>query len=195
MRISIQYKDAGLDAKFGNEFQFQMASIISSLLPPLRTHHIDAGHLSPLHSVVGPASIYALSSLNFPSVAIDRKLPPNQTSEDDDTWVIAMGTMNKALRVAVEDDTLGGDEILYGRAGLLWSILNLHQWLDGGIEVPSNRKNDIAKIADDVSIKELVDKIIEAGKAGAKVYAREVGEDNYKFPLMWKWHGSYYLGA
>lgn len=85
-------------------------------------------------------------------------------------------------------DNLGGDEILYGRAGLLWSILNIraHKFDD-----------ETQKALDPLyeAVPKLVDVIIEGGRQGTKDCAKQYGEKD-TLPLMYMWMEGYYcLGA
>ena len=105
--------------------------------------------------------------------------------EDEGKWEKAMITLEFAVRIACESDENGVDEVLYGRAGLLWALLNLkkldpkvrermQQWVDGG---------DIVRV--------LVQKIIDAGRRGRIKAKKEHNCD----ALMWEWHDKMYLGA
>ena len=86
------------------------------------------------------------------------------------------------------DHIMGGDEVLYGRAGLLWAALNIRQ------HIRHDETRDILKPFLE-SIPKLIDAIIEAGKQGALDFAKEYGEGE-AFPLMWLWMEHYYgLGA
>jgi len=106
-------------------------------------------------------------------------------NEDDSRCEKAIVTLGFAVRIARASDRDGGDEVLYGRAGLLWALLNLEKlhpkagerirgWADG---------DDVIGI--------LVRRIIDAGRRGRVTAKKEYNVDT----LMWEWHDSMYLGA
>ncbi|KAI5122000.1 hypothetical protein M0805_001832 [Coniferiporia weirii] len=193
LRVAVQYEAAGLKDCLEPELQSRLPSFITDLLPSLKTHRTSHAHVSPMDTAVGPALVYILVSLSYPSlVSSGEHSSENRTAGDH--WTAATKTLQIAVQVAVEDDSLGGDEVLYGRAGLLWAMLNLRSWLevDG---LASERKDDLTRIVgSQVSvIEELVDEIMEAGDSGAQLYERSGADTG--LPLMWQWHGKYYLGA
>lgn len=123
--------------------------------------------------------------------------------------------MRQAVRVALSEEELGGDELLYGRAGLLWALLNLRKRVLLADESRCSMVISDAKRADLISILSittresdeaqtageessraiggLADGMIRAGLAGARVYQESTGDTG--LPLMWPWHGRFYLGA
>lgn len=83
---------------------------------------------------------------------------------------------------------MGGDEVLLGRAGLLWALLNIRRH-----EFSQNVRAVIEEIF--TLVPELMNAIIHAGKQGAREYVTKHGEAT-AFPLMWPWLDDYYsLGA
>lgn len=82
---------------------------------------------------------------------------------------------------------IGGDEVLYGRAGLLWAILNLREHVFD--EKTREALQPVFK-----AVPELVDAIINAGKKTAHEFAKAVGTEQ-ALPLMWMWMEQHYLGA
>lgn len=83
---------------------------------------------------------------------------------------------------------MGGDELMYGRAGLLWAIMNIrvHRFSE-----------DTTKALTPIfeAVPSLVDEIIDAGRQGSRDYMKKYGARS-SLPLMWVWmEGSYYLGA
>lgn len=82
----------------------------------------------------------------------------------------------------------GGDEILYGRAGLLWSILNIRAH-----EFDGETQKALESLYQ--AVPKLVDVIVEGGKRGAIDCAKKYG-DKDTMPLMYMWMEDYYcLGA
>lgn len=92
--------------------------------------------------------------------------------------------------VTHDGNNLGGDEILYGRSGLLWSILIIRSH--------SHRFDEETRKAMDplfAAIPKLVDSIVEGGKQGANDYSQMHGSQDM-MPLMYMWmEGFYCLGA
>jgi hypothetical protein len=102
--------------------------------------------------------------------------------------------LQSAIQVAMDQpDTfefhggsMGGDEVLYGRAGLLWALIQIHN-------LPHVHKMMPNLLTDHIPI--MVDSIILSGKHGAKKYLEQNGPNN-AMPLMWPWIDNYYsLGA
>lgn len=107
-----------------------------------------------------------------------------------------IAALHEAFEIAIDQDpvitrnghSMGGDEVLYGRAGLLWALGNIvrhnadvgtRQALRPVLGIWSN----------------LWDVIMAAGKRGSEEYARVHGKTE-ALPLMWPWLDSYYgLGA
>lgn len=104
--------------------------------------------------------------------------------------------LSDAVRIALSNGhmvshggrDMGGDELMYGRSGLLWAIMNIrtHRFSDETAQA-------LAPVFE--SVPRLVDVIIDAGRKGSKEYIKKYGEKG-SLPLMWVWaEGSYYLGA
>lgn len=86
------------------------------------------------------------------------------------------------------DHRMGGDEILYGRAGLLWLLLNVrtHQYHE------ENRELLLPVIA---KIPQLIRVIVDAGRHGSKDFIQNHGRE-HAHPLMYAWmEGHYGFGA
>ncbi|RDW67412.1 lanthionine synthetase C family protein [Aspergillus mulundensis] len=84
---------------------------------------------------------------------------------------------------------LGADEVLFGRAGLLWALLNIRTTT---AESPPSQKERLQPILDEIP--ELIRFIIDAGREGAADYAKKHGR-KAALPLMWPWKpGDYGVG-
>ncbi|KAJ7621113.1 hypothetical protein FB45DRAFT_134767 [Roridomyces roridus] len=90
-----------------------------------------------------------------------------------------------------QGDQDGGCEVLYGRAGLLYSLLRLRA------TATSDLPNAIAALCSDETIGLVVESIIHRGEKGAALYAQDLaGRIPAPSPsLMWTWHRKRYLGA
>ncbi|KAM1504277.1 hypothetical protein ACFX14_000401 [Malus domestica] len=81
----------------------------------------------------------------------------------------------KALSVGPEEGGFGMSyDLLYGRAGFLWAALFINKYL-GQDKLPSDLLNPV------------VDAVLAGGRAGAS--------HDLSCPLMYRWHGTRYLGA
>ncbi|PWY76249.1 lanthionine synthetase C family protein [Aspergillus heteromorphus CBS 117.55] len=86
------------------------------------------------------------------------------------------------------DRMMGTDEVLNGRAGLLWAVLSVRAH-----EYDEQARELLAPIFDYVP--KLIDAIITGGLEGRKDYTKKHGEKN-ALPLMWHWDDDrYYIGA
>ncbi|KAL4973021.1 hypothetical protein BDW66DRAFT_154172 [Aspergillus desertorum] len=84
---------------------------------------------------------------------------------------------------------LGADEVLFGRAGLLWALLNIRA---ATAELPHAQKELLQPIL--YHVPKIIRLIIEAGRQGAVEYAKNHGE-KHALPLMWPWKpGNYGVG-
>lgn len=89
-----------------------------------------------------------------------------------------------------EGNNLGGDEILFGRAGVLWSILIIRTQTHQFDEETQEALKPVYEF-----IPKLVDVIVEGGRQGAKDYSDKYGDEGM-MPLMYMWMEGYYcLGA
>jgi hypothetical protein len=134
---------------------------------------LQPGRCSPLGSTsLGAAVMRMLSHTNTDSDILDIREAVNEALHQDRV-------------VSYRGHTMGGDEVLYGRAGLLWAVLNLRNHiLDKDIENQAFG-----------AVPKLVDAIMDAGKLGAEDYAEQHGESR-ALPLMWPWFDGYYgVGA
>jgi len=89
---------------------------------------------------------------------------------------------------------MGVDEVLYGRTGLLWALLQMDE-ADGEGKVRWNEENlstkkSILNILH-VSIPKLCRTIIQAGLDGAADFVKQHGSED-SMPLMWSWIDSFY---
>lgn len=86
------------------------------------------------------------------------------------------------------DGVVGGEDMLYGRAGLLWVLLNIrtHQF-------DEETQNVLSPALE--TIPDMVRVIIEAGRHGSKEYTQKHGKKD-AHPLMYTWkEGHYFFGA
>lgn len=156
-----------------SEFHELACSRLSYSVPediPLRP-----GRLSPLGSAsLGASVLRVFAGLARPT---RQKVPSHDI-------IMLQRTTEFAIK---QGTTVGGDEALYGRAGVLLALLQIRQQCkDDG--------NTAAFTAAFTMIPRLATVIIETGKVGASDYNDLYGGQD-ALSLMWPWHGKYYLGA
>jgi len=152
-------------------------ALIKKHSPRRHRHSPPAGRLGPICTVSGAALVGACSQLL-------------RGDEAEERWDKSMVTLENAVTNAIQSDADGGDEVLYGRAGLLWGLLNFQalrkkQRENGSATEYVDREDLVAG---------LVGKIIDAGRRGRKKY-QEATDQRVDKVLMWEWHGKMYLGA
>ncbi|CDO69095.1 hypothetical protein BN946_scf184992.g44 [Trametes cinnabarina] len=172
-------------------------------------------HVSYLETSIGPATLILVRQLrlrqnpdsNAHKHARRGKLDSEVLEELElqETWRGALGIISGAIELAtMEELDEDGCEVLYGRAGLLYALLLLRSELLLTVNYlthagkPKDRVvREVESLCSDENVQALVDDIIQRGELGAKRYAEELeASDREKAPpLMWKWHGSRYLGA
>jgi len=142
-----------------------------------------AGSFSPIAALI----LRILSAVAKTNWQTDAK--PGLSQEDitclDDATKLAL--KNGPL-VSHDDRNMGGDEMLYGRAGLLWVLLNVsaHRFED-------ETQKALSPVLE--RIPELLRVIIDAGRQNSKDYIQKNGEQD-AHPLMYAWmEGHYCFGA
>lgn len=200
LRLATQLKDTGLETypDFEQGLLNKIPSIIRTLLPPLKSHRMRDSQVSPLTSPTGNALVYVLATLTFPSASFNKN-PLRTGLGEDDEWKNAIKTLRHAVKGSIEaEDSYGGkDELLYGRAGLLWAMLNLRLWVNENATerafLAEGRKHDLRSIAGADLVEEMFTEIVESGDGGAQIAQSE--RNMFGLPMIWKWHGTLYLGA
>lgn len=90
--------------------------------------------------------------------------------------------------VAHDGRKMGGDEVLFGRSGLLWFLLNVRAH-----RFDQETQELLSPVLE--AIPELVRVIVDAGQQGSKEYTEKNGA-NDAHPLMYAWmEGHYCFGA
>ncbi|KAJ5648114.1 hypothetical protein N7490_004486 [Penicillium lividum] len=151
--------------------------------PLLPSRLSPAGSFSPISAV----SLRVFSALAKSNWGKDFK--PSLSQQD---ITCLLDASNQALKNAplVHHDgrNMGGDEMLYGRAGLLWTLLNIrtHQFDD-------ETQKALGPVHE--TIPKMIDVIIDSGRQGSKDYIEKNGAQD-AHPLMYAWmEGHYCFGA
>ncbi|KAJ6021008.1 hypothetical protein N7540_006512 [Penicillium herquei] len=147
---------------------------------PLRPSRLaPAGSFSPIAAVT--LRIFStLAKTNW-----ERDAKPSLSQEDISCLHDAANLALKNGPLVPHDDrNMGGDEMLYGRAGLLWVLLNIraHQF---------DEKTETSLEAVYETIPRLVDIIVDAGRQGSETFIEKNGAQE-AHPLMYAWMEGYY---
>jgi hypothetical protein len=129
---------------------------------------VRPGRVSPVDSPVGPATariMYAMQDSTSPTI-----------SKTD------YAIIGRAVKAALQDDTRT-NEILYGKAGLLFALLQIRC----AVVSAKVENEDLSSLVSDEVLKNLVTSIIQDGLLASS--------DSSEFPLHYEWHGKCYLGT
>ncbi|KAL2814126.1 hypothetical protein BJX63DRAFT_392997 [Aspergillus granulosus] len=157
------------------------------------TNDLAIGLLSPLPSK-SPLSLTALRILYNLSIGSACDIIDSDLTVLHDA--VRMALSHGATGV-YHGHELGADEVLFGRAGLLWTIMNVQKW---EADFDERQRGLLGGMLEDEMVRKLVEAIVQAGRDGGDECHRIVGDgkgkskDNVK-PLMWMWmKGHYGLG-
>ena len=170
-----------------------------NLSPTSLSSPSSGSHSSFLETAVGIATLVLMRTIESASTEAVRQGPFG------DSWTACAQVVQSATKMAISEDRWretdddGGCEVLYGRAGLLYSLLRLRNASRQDIKSRQPRTSDLATtikaLSSDETIQLLVESIVRRGEAGAAVYAATLAGTLLAPPLMWTWHGKRYLGA
>jgi hypothetical protein len=111
----------------------------------------------------------------------------SDTDVDDLRDAVAVALKHGHI-VSGGNQNMGGDEVLYGRAGLLWSILNMRV-----LSLDEKSTEGLKPVFE--SVPQLIKVIVEAGRQGHRDYVEAYGNTD-ALPLMWPYKENRYgLGA
>ncbi|KAL4901158.1 hypothetical protein BDW74DRAFT_160455 [Aspergillus multicolor] len=159
-----------------------------------------AGSRIPVRGPDLPLKIGGLSPLASKSpiaAVVLRVLHRCLTGQADEISQSDLECLTEAVQMALSHGSvafyhghnLGADEVLFGRAGLLWALLNIRTTTN---EFSPSQKERLQPILDEIP--ELIRLIIDAGREGAADYAKNHGRKD-ALPLMWTWKpGGYGIG-
>lgn len=150
---------------------------------PLIPSRLSTSSLSPVPGVV----LRIFAAVAQTHWGVDSK--PSISEED-------INCLEEATQISLKNghlvhhngNNMGGDELLFGRAGLLWALLNVraHQYDD---------KTQKALVPLLQLIPKLIDTIVDAGREGSRLFTEKNGEEN-AHPLMYAWmEGHYAFGT
>lgn len=148
-------------------------------MPLMPSRLSPAGSLSPM-TAVSLHILYAVAQSNW-----GKDAKPSLAQE---LIAYLLDALNLAMQngavVLHNDRRMGGDEMLYGRAGLLWLLLNVRAY-----KFSAETETALHPVLN--MIPQLIHVIIEAGREGSKDYVQTHGEKD-AHPLMYPWMEGYY---
>ncbi|OJJ47509.1 hypothetical protein ASPZODRAFT_63312 [Penicilliopsis zonata CBS 506.65] len=169
-------------------------------MPSLPDFRTLARQRIPTHGPDIPLQVGRLSPLpsNSPIAALVMRILEKATAGETALGISQsdIACLEEAVELALSHGPLafyhghdmGADEILFGRAGLLWAIVHIRTHV-----FDSETRQKFLPIFE--AVPELIDVIIASGRQGAAEYVRAHGDED-ALPLMWPWHEGYYgLGA
>ncbi|KAJ5585089.1 uncharacterized protein N7459_004889 [Penicillium hispanicum] len=186
--LRIDYQSPVLIGKSGPSLDYRRYALqrIPSGFPdaPLRASRLSAAaSLSPLPGVI-LRILATVAQTNW-----DQDARPCLSLED---ITCLLDATNLALRNGCvfthDDQVMGADDMLYGRAGLLWALLNVraHRY---------DKETERALSPVMETIPDLIRVIIDAGRQGSNDYIDKHGAQD-AHPLMYTWlPGHYFFGA
>ena len=189
MFLRLEYQASYLTSKD----QFPLPNFRALANAKINSHVLELNLQPGRPSPLGSASLGAAVMRIVAECPISHSNAGNVPSHIDKADIAAL---HEAVKLALHQShveiyrghAMGGDEVLYGRAGLLWAILNIRNHIFD--EETRTALYPIFKV-----VPKLVDAIMDAGKLGAQEYVKQHGEPG-ALPLMWPWFDQYYaVGA
>ncbi|KAK9243538.1 Lanthionine synthetase [Lipomyces tetrasporus] len=161
------------------------------IIPTPTDVHLLPGRMSPIGSSLGPVFLRILAVCEDHNLNLGRGLSvsPEDASALNDA---VQRSLQHGAVISFKGHSLGGDEVLYGRAGLLWALLTIqkHMYEEKTEKAVRGALRPALK-----AVPQLIDTIIAAGKQGSRKFIEKHGPSD-AFPLMWPWIEDYYgLGA
>jgi hypothetical protein len=121
-------------------------------------------------------------------------LPLADLEDDRARWKGALDTLTVHVRASLDPDSVVESEVLYGRAGLLWALLNLSEMIADVGRGDEAKLAELADLCHGATIQRLAELLVALGRQGSKRFAQTFNEEP-PLPLLWGWHGKFYLGA
>lgn len=142
------------------------------------------GYMSPVGSSLGPLAMRVLAALEHPGQSVSQ----NDINLLNTAVQRSLGH-GHVVSSSSGDHIRGVDEVLYGRAGLLWVVISIRYYRHMLNEMKVNTESLFE------AIPKLVKMIIDGGRRGARDYVKNYGEKG-ALPLMWVYKDERYsLGA
>lgn len=128
------------------------------------------GYMSPVGSSLGPLVVRVLAALEHPGQSVSQ----NDINLLNTAVQRSLGH-GHVVSSSSGDHLRGVDEVLYGRAGLLWAVVNIRHQFDKEMKANTEPLFDATP--------RLVEAIIDGGRRGARDHVKNYGE-KAALPLM-----------
>jgi Lanthionine synthetase C-like protein len=150
------------------------------------------GRISPIGSALGPVLMRILAFCENHNLQLGKDMPDMTEDFSIFNKAIEKGTIHGHLVPFPGYKPIGGDEVLFGRAGLLWAILTIEKHC----LTEKTRQSVLSHLEPALEcVPKLVEAIISAGKQGSQDFVKLYGAKD-AMPLMYQWmEGHYALGA
>lgn len=169
MRLMTQGVALGIaQGNDGNTSYLKQANLYLTMADADDLNRIRPGRVSPVDSPVGPATariMYAMLDTASSTISISDKT-----------------ILSRAVKVAIQDDTRT-DEILYGKAGLLFALLQIRS----AAVSTKFEDEELSSLVNDEVLRRLVTSLFQDGLM--------VPSSSSVFPLHYEWDGKCYLGT
>ena len=147
----------------------------------MRRHVPSPGRISPIgSSSLSTLIVRILAACQDPS---RRPIPGDDIRALKSVVQRALDLEHVTVGSSASGERSGVDEVLYGRAGLLWAVLSISGYVGNG---DGDGDGELWRALRPVceAVPRLVDSIVDAGKRGARDFVAVYGEKD-AFPLMW----------
>jgi hypothetical protein len=178
-----QNEDAA-DSRFGK-------LALDLLIPTPSEITLSDGRNSPIGSGLGPVISRILAACEDQNLQLGRGV----AVLDKDIQILQQaveGATKHGNVISFRGHNLGADELLFGRAGLLWAALTIQRHC-----VEEKAKTTIRPLLEPIlhHVPKLVDTILAAGIQGSQDFEKQHSR-KAPLPLMWPWLGDHYaLGS
>lgn len=152
---------------------------------------LSDGRNSPIGSGLAPVLSRILAACEDQNLQLGRGLAVS----DKDVQILNQAVEDATQHgnvISFNGHNLGADELLFGRAGLLWAVLTIQRHC-----LEEQAKTTIGPRLEPIlqHLPKLVDAILAAGKQGSQDFEKQHGR-KAPLPLMWPWLDNHYaLGS
>ncbi|MCJ1264682.1 LanC-like protein 2 [Lobaria immixta] len=189
--LRLEYQSAYLRAE---EDESPLPDFLMLADARINPHQLDLdvqpGRPSPVMSAALGAAVMRIIghspiSHSIPGVDAQKYLEKNEIETLHNIVQIAL---KQSHAMDFRGHSMGGDDIMTGRTGVLWAISNIRHHVFDAVT-----QRELDQISE--AVPKLVDAIMDAGRVGAGEYIAKNGDAN-ALPLMWLWFdGCYGLGG
>jgi hypothetical protein len=195
LRLARQSTACGLSPDFPFRApQLALAHLSGPFVQSAAAVAVHRTWISPIGSPFGSAVLELTRQLLFAAETPKAASPRVDSADDRARWKGALDTLTVHVKASLRPDSVVESEVLYGRAGLLWALLNLSETVADVGHGDDAKKTELADVVNGVTIQRLAEILVTLGREGSNRF-EEAFNEPAPLPLLWHWHGKYYLGA